>query len=76
MILQQSYDVQKFTGNIILFREMQCKKRNILTFKQSFKCQFGWNKVKYAKIRITHVYFIALTLAGSLGRCLNSLLGT
>ena len=32
----------------------------------------GWNKVKYARITITYVYFIALTLAGSLGRCLNT----
>ena len=45
----------------------------------------GWNKVKYARITITHVCFIALTLAGSLGSCRtlglsascsNSILGT
>ena len=28
--------------------------------------------MKYARITITHVCFIALTLAGSLGRCLNT----
>ena len=32
----------------------------------------GWSKVKYARITITHVCFIALTLAGSLRRCLNT----
>ena len=32
-------------------------------------CEFGWNKVKYVRITITHVCFIALTIAGSLGRC-------
>ena len=41
-------------------------------FQQRFQCEFGWNKVKYARITITHVCFIALTLAGSLGRCLNT----
>ena len=34
-------------------------------FKQHFQCEFGWNKVKYARITITHVCFIALTLARS-----------
>ena len=29
-------------------------------------------QVKYARITITHVCFIALTLAASLGRCLNT----
>ena len=42
-----------------------------LMFQQHFQCKFGWNKVKYARITITHVCFIAFTLAGSLGRCLN-----
>ena len=37
-------------------------------FAVFFQCTFGWNKVKYARITITHVCFIALTLAGSLGR--------
>ena len=39
-------------------------------FKQHFQFYLGWNKVKYARITITHVCFIALTLAGFLGRCL------
>ena len=45
---------------------------NNLLFSQRFQCELGWNKVKYARITITHVCFIALTLAGSLGRCLNT----
>ena len=36
------------------------------------RCGLGWNQVKYARIMITHVCFIALRLAGSLGRCLNT----
>ena len=56
-----------------------------LMFEQRFQCELSWNKVKYARITITHVYFIALTLAGSLGwcwtlglsaSCSNSILGT
>ena len=42
---------------------------NVLT---AFQCEFGWNKVKYARITIARVWFIALTLAGSLGRCLST----
>ena len=45
----------------------QCKERDILMFKQPFQCEFGWNKVKYARITIKHACFIALTLARSLG---------
>ena len=41
-------------------------------FTQCLHWAFGWNKVKYARITITHGCFIALTLAGSLGRCLNT----
>ena len=37
-----------------------------------FSVGFGWSLVKYARIAITHVCFIALTLARSLGRCLNT----
>ena len=39
---------------------------------QCKKSKFGWNKVKYARLTVTHVCFIALTLAGSLGRCLST----
>ena len=42
-------------------------------FKRCFQCGLCWNRVKYARITITHVCFIALTLAGSLGQCLNIL---
>ena len=41
-------------------------------FKQRYQCESVWNKVKYARITITNVCFIALTLAGSLGSCLNT----
>ena len=41
--------------------------------KRHFQCGFGWNQVKYARITITHVCFIALTLAGALRRCLKTL---
>ena len=41
-------------------------------FKRCFQRGLCWNQVKYARITITHVYFIALTLAGSLGSCLNT----
>ena len=37
-----------------------------------FADAFGWNKEKYARITITHVRLIAITLAGSLGRCLST----
>ena len=42
-------------------------------FKWCYQCGFGWNQVNYVRIMITHVFFIALTLAGSLRRCLNTL---
>ena len=32
MMLWQFYDVWKFTADIILFREIQCKKMNIFMF--------------------------------------------
>ena len=36
-----------------------------------FSGALGWDQVKNARITITHVCFIALTLAGSQGTCLN-----
>ena len=72
MKLWRLYDVQKFDADTILFREIQCKKRDILMFRRNFQCGYGSNQVKYARIMITHVCFIALTFAGSLGRCLNT----
>ena len=72
MTLWRRYDVRKYTADAILFREIQCKKMINLMFQQRFQCELGWNKVNYARITITHVCFIALTLAGSLGRCLNT----
>ena len=41
-------------------------------FKRRLQRGLCWNQVKYARITITHVCFIELTLAGSLGRCLNT----
>ena len=41
-------------------------------FKRRFQQGLCSNQVKHARITITHVCFIALTLAGSLGRCLNT----
>ena len=55
------------------FREIQRKKMDIWMFQQRFQCEFGWSKVKYARITITHVCFIALSLATSLERCLSTL---
>ena len=48
------------------------KKNGILRFYLCFQWAFGRNQAKYAIITITHVCFIALTLAGSLLRCLNT----
>ena len=39
----------------------------------AFQCEFVWSKVKFARITITHVCFIALKLAGSLRRCFSPL---
>ena len=41
-------------------------------FKRCFQRGLCWNQVKYARITITHVCFVALTLAGSLRWCLNT----
>ena len=38
-------------------------------FEQHFQCEYGWNKVQYARITISHVCFTVLTLAGSFRRC-------
>ena len=45
-----SYDVvstlirSKIYSHAILFREIQCKKSDILMFQQRFQCKIGWNK--------------------------------
>ena len=41
-------------------------------FKRHFQRGLCCNKVKHARITITHFCFIALTFAGSLERCLNT----
>ena len=63
---------ESLTLRPFLFWEIQSKKRDILMFKRRFQCDLGWNQVKYAWITVTHVCFIALTLAGSLGQCLTT----
>ena len=45
--------------------------KGIFNVKPRFQRGLYWNQVKYARITITHVCFIALTLVGSLARCLN-----
>ena len=72
MKMRWRYGVRKFNADTILFGENQCKKIGILRFQRRFQWAFGWNQVKYARIMITHVFFISLTLAGSLGRYLNN----
>ena len=37
-----------------------------------FSANLSWSEVKCARITSIHVCFIALTLAASLGRCLNT----
>ena len=72
MTLWRRYDVRKFDADAILLREILCKKRDILMIKRRFQCGLCWNQVKYARMTTTHVCFIALTLAWSVGRCLNT----
>ena len=55
----------------ILFRESQCKKGYILMLKRCFQRRLGWNEVKYARITITHICLITLTLASSVEQYMN-----
>ena len=61
-------DIRKFDADAILFWEINCKKTNIKCLSDVFSAVC----VIYARITVTHICFIAWTLAGSLGRCLNS----
>ena len=72
MMLWRCNDVRKFDAEAILFREMQCKKLDILMFKHRFQTGLGKSQVKYARTAITHVSFIVCTLTGFLGQCLNT----
>ena len=47
-------------------------RKGYLMFKRRIQSGLCWNQVKHARITITHVCFIALTLAGSLRQCLNT----
>ena len=68
----QCYEAQKFEPDAILFGAAQCKKNDILMFYGILQGDFGCNQIKYPKITVTHVCFIALILATSLARCLNT----
>ena len=50
----------------------QVSEKGYLMFKRRFQRCLSCNQVKYARITIKHVFFIALTLAGSLGQCLKT----
>ena len=69
MTLWRRNDVRKFTLTPFCFKKSSVRKG---MFKRRFQRGLCWNLVKYARITITLVCFIALTLAGSLGRCLNT----
>ena len=64
------YDVvmlyESLITDTILFGEKHCKKNGILIFKCFFLWAYGWNQVKFARITIINVCFVALKLAGSL----------
>ena len=62
MTLWRQNDIRKFNADAILFREIQCKTRDILMLKRHFKRGLALNKVNYARITITHVCSIVLTL--------------
>ena len=56
MTLWRRYDVRKFDADTILFREILCKKRDILIFKQRFQSALGSSrpgKCKCMKIQQT-----------------------
>ena len=57
------YDIVTFEGlqaDAILFRSNQCNKNKKAILM--FQCDFGRNQVKYARIIITHVFFIAIVM--------------
>ena len=72
MTLWRRNDIRKFDADAILFWEIKCAKRDIKCLSDVFNAVYAKNQVKYARITITHVCFIAFTLAGSLGQCLNT----
>ena len=47
----------------LCIEKMQCKKLDILMFKQCSQVDFGLNQVDYARIQITQVSFVAISLA-------------
>ena len=86
LIISPMFLFAKTVHTVMTFKRKQptpfCLEFNVLA---AFSVQIGLEKVKYARITITRVCFIALTLAGSLGwcrtlglyaSCSNSILGT
>ena len=45
MTLWRRYDVRNFDADVILFREIQCKKRDILMFKRHCQCGLGFKQL-------------------------------
>ena len=68
MTLWRHNDVQKLTLTPFCFEKSSVRKG---IFNVYVMLSAGFMQVKYAELTTTHVCFIALTLAGSLGRCLN-----
>ena len=64
---------ESLTLMLFCMEKANIRKMVFFMFKQCFQWAFAWNRVKYARKLFTHVFFIALTLAESLGRCLNTL---
>ena len=63
MTLWRRNNVRKLTLTPFCLRNQVCEK-GYLMFKRRFQRCLCRNQVKYARITITHVCFIALTLAG------------
>ena len=71
MILCRNYDIQVWHWCHFVWW-IQVEENGYFMFMRHFQCDFGWNQVKYARITITHVCFIAWTLFVALRRCLNT----
>ena len=63
---------ESLQAEAILFKEIHCQNNNILIFQQHFSVQFWLESSKISKNNDHTCSFIALTLARSLWRCLNT----
>ena len=70
MTLWRRNDVRKFDTDTILFREIKHKRKDNKCLSDVFSAVKKSGKI--CKNKDHNVCFIALTLAGSLGRCLNT----